>query len=292
MATPPTVMVSADGSSSGISWPSGLAAGCFFSAAGPVSCRRCGRRGFVVGRRGVNLAVGEACEAEREQEPGFHESVEIGLETVDAGGHGDAALAEFHAEGVFLLGVDVELVEFLRDLDADEFVADPVSTRTLTSWPRSVVHWSFSSIWPSMTYSLPRRLLPLSSNSLDAELGDVAEGGGFFPDEGLAGDDRDDDGGDGTDDDSGMETGASATGHGVWVYAEELRCEKVGQSSGWNASDKVARDQEKSSGKPRFRDFSVSAFPEFQNLPPQSHCGLRTPAQAAMSATPMCAPRA
>ena len=48
-------------------------------------------------------------------------------------------------------------------------------------------------------------------------------------------------------------------------------------------------------GKARFFNFSVClrfSISAFQLLPNQSHCGLQAPAQAAISATPMCAPKA
>ena len=49
MATPPTVMVSAEGSSKGISWPRGEAAGCGFGAGAMSAGGEAGAPGFAGG---------------------------------------------------------------------------------------------------------------------------------------------------------------------------------------------------------------------------------------------------
>ena len=99
----------------------------------------------------------------------------------------------------------VERVEILRDLDADELVAAGRLDLHADKLPAAGRPLEFLVDLALDDILVAAQAVAVFEQLVHAELGDVAEGRGFFPDEGFAGDHRDDDGGDGADDDSGMQ---------------------------------------------------------------------------------------
>ena len=126
------------------------------------------------------------------------------LEAVHPGGDCDAALPKFHSKSVFLFGVDVELAELLRDLDAHEFIAsgraDPQANQLAASRRplQFFVDLALDDVF------VATQAVAVFEQFIDAQLGDLTKGDRLFSDEGFPGDNCDDDGGDGTDDDSGV----------------------------------------------------------------------------------------
>jgi len=122
-------------------------------------------------------------------------------------------LLELHPEGVFLFGVDVELVELRRDLDADKLFpaggidADADKLAAVGGPLEFFVDLALDDVFVAAQAVAVFQLL------IDAQGGNIAERSGLFPEQGFSGEDGDRNSCDGTDDQTGIETGACAAGH-------------------------------------------------------------------------------
>ena len=106
------------------------------------------------------------------------------LETVHAGGHGDAALPELHAEGVFLLGVDVELAELVGNLDAHKLIAAGGRDLHADQLPAVGRPLEFLVDLALDDILVAAQAVAVFEQFIDAQLGDIAERSGFFADQG------------------------------------------------------------------------------------------------------------
>lgn len=144
---------------------------------------------------------------------GFHGTYIFRLETIHTSGDGDTALSEFDAEGIFLLHVDVEIIEFLWDLDADEFIAARsfhfhADQLAVTGGPLELlVDLSFDDVLAAA------QAVSIFKKVFDSQLLNLGKARRLFPDEGLPDEDGHRDCGDGTNDEAGVDLGASASCH-------------------------------------------------------------------------------